>query len=617
MKDHRRKQPPPQPQPQHQHHGNMLVVGGFIWKGKPHAGGVWGRPPSWCTLTVVLCCALLSALTFSTFRLFGVSFHPVVIATWQQAPVLHAVSTFSDGEADNPSLLPRRPSSLAYPLHIHHAVSFPDQLLLFLNYPSRPTVITSPARTGVTGGISARLRCLYFPPSSPRPSLHLLPISVDLSDGIVRCPLPPHRFLVSLGDGDDSADGVGGSMLPVAPMLPRQWDFLAYDSLLDGDDNSTIVFVKGLNLRPERLSDASRYECVFGWDFTRPRYLITSNALTVAQEIVRCRTPLSVLRRHSAAADDLQPPAKFPVMVSVKARGRGARILPSVTRPTLLPSGGGKREAKHRMCICTMVRNQARFLTEWITYHAHIGVERWFIYDNNSEDSAEHIVRVMEDYNVTRHAWPWVKTQEAGFAHCALRARAACEWVGFMDVDEFLYLPSPELSLHDVLKNYSMGFPHVAELRTVCHTFGPSGHRAPPPDGVTMGYTCRMASPERHKSIIRPEALSPSLINVVHHFHLKDGFQYVNMDRGVMVINHYKYQAWEVFKEKFYRRVATYVADWQDEENVGSKDRAPGLGTKAVEPPDWHSRFCEVKDTGLRDRVLRILANQTTGQVPW
>lgn len=132
-----------------------------------------------------------------------------------------------------------------------------------------------------------------------------------------------------------------------------------------------------------------------------------------------------------------------------------------------------------------------------------------------------------------------------------------------------------------------------------------------------VGYTCRMNTPERHKSIVRPEALNPSLINVVHHFHLKDGMRYVNMDRGVMVINHYKYQVWEVFKEKFYRRVATYVADWQDKENVGSKDRAPGLGTKAVEPPDWPSRFCEVNDTGLRDWVLRTFSDPNTGLLPW
>jgi hypothetical protein len=116
---------------------------------------------------------------------------------------------------------------------------------------------------------------------------------------------------------------------------------------------------------------------------------------------------------------------------------------------------------------------------------------------------------------------------------------------------------------------------------------------------------------------VKPEALNSTLINVVHHFHLSEGFRYVNADRGVLAINHYKYQVWEVFKEKFYRRVATYVADWQNEQNVGSKDRAPGLGTRAVEPPDWSSRFCEVTDTGLRNLVLQKFMDPLTNHLPW
>ncbi|KAG6526342.1 hypothetical protein ZIOFF_016325 [Zingiber officinale] len=129
---------------------------------------------------------------------------------------------------------------------------------------------------------------------------------------------------------------------------------------------------------------------------------------------------------------------------------------------------------------------------------------------------------------------PVLRPQEAGFAHCALLARSHCVWIGCIDVNEFLHLPA-NLTLND------------------------------------------------HKSIVWPEALDPSLINLVLHFQLKVRMRYVNIDKELMVISHYKYQVWEVFEEKFHCRVATYVADWLNEENVGSKDQAPGLGTKIVE----------------------------------
>ncbi|XP_078433270.1 glycosyltransferase family 92 protein Os08g0121900-like [Wolffia australiana] len=596
MKDHRRKS---------LHKGDPDV--GFAPKGRSY-GGDRLRASSLCKLAVVFGCLVLSVLTFSAFRLFGVSVHPVLVTPWQQSRTLNSISAAASGNAaDLPAV--HLHHQIPSPIALRRAVSSPDLVLLFVT-------LNASSLNPIS---SSDLLCLYFPPSSSSPNLSLRPVSSDLNQGILRCPLQPPGHLVSVG--------ISAASSAPRPILPLQWDLLVYESLLDSADNSTIVFAKGLNLRPGRLSDPSRYDCVFGWDLSRPRFLITSAAITAAQEVIRCETPLSVLRRMANASPKLPP-----IMVSIRDRGgRGAHpILPSVaiaaatTAHSVLPSGSfagisklRQSEHRHQMCICTMLRNQARSLAEWIIYHGQIGVGQWFIYDNNSDDEIEDELSKLSEYNITRRVWPWVKSQEAGFAHCAVMARGSCDWVGFIDVDEFLFLPSPELTLDKILTNYTVKTPEIAELRTTCHTFGPSGQRTAPPEGVTTGYTCRTAAPERHKSIVRPAALSTSLVNVVHHFHLRSGLRYVNIDRSTMVVNHYKYQAWEVFKEKFYRRVATYVVDWQDEENAGSKDRAPGLGTRPVEPPDWPSRFCEVRDKGLRDRVLRIFADPSTRRLPW
>ncbi|GMY13185.1 glycosyltransferase family 92 protein RCOM_0530710-like isoform X2 [Fagus crenata] len=531
----------------------------------------------WCTIFVVFSCVLFTGFTFSTFSLlFGETFQPVLVVRWR-APARESIIS---GEA------PVTPS-----ISIRETVLLPDQAIIFLNYPPLARLFTK-----------EDLDCVYFSANSSQLRFNQPPVDVngeDRDNQIVRCPLQPRGFTVSL------ALKSNGENITAGPT--HRWDSLVYEAMIDRD-NTTIVFVKGLNLRPEKVGDTSRYECVYGWNFTRPRYLLKSDVVSIAQEIVRCKTPLSVLSSPRRMGNS--------VKVSVRVKGRG--IFGSIARAGLrsVPTDPPTRK-EHEMCVCTMFRNQARFLKEWVIYHAKIGVQRFFIYDNNSDDNIDNVLEWLSNgnYNISYHVWPWIKTQEAGFAHCAIRARDSCEWVGFIDVDEFFYLPS-NLVLHDVLQNQSR-YGYVGEIRASCHSFGPSGLKRVPRQGVTMGYTCRMAVAERHKSIVRPEALNSTLINVVHHFHLRDGFEYVNVDKGVMVINHYKYQVWEVFKEKFYRRVATYVADWQNDQNVGSKDRAPGLGTRPVEPPHWSSRFCEVRDTGLRDQVLRILANPKTQILPW
>ncbi|KAA8548185.1 hypothetical protein F0562_004554 [Nyssa sinensis] len=550
----------------------LNIVGSSTMRDRRKRGLVlpWNR-----ILGCILFLVFFSGFTFSTLRLFfRETFRPRLVSSWPK-PVMRVIS------GDSPGF----PS-----ISIRETVEFQDQALIFLTYPPSTPLFTKDD-----------IHCVYVPRNSSEPQLMFSPVSIDgdyLGHQIVRCPLQPRGLTVSVALKSNGR-------LPSGPR--HRWDSLAYEAMIDRD-NTTIVFVKGLNLRSGRVYNTSRFECVYGWDFRRPKFLLRSDVISIAQEIVRCKTPLSILNGPQMLNNN-------PIKVSIRVIGKG--ILHSVARPDLQLKPNPPEQKQHQMCVCTMVRNQARFLREWVTYHARIGVEQWFIYDNNSDDYINNVIESLgnANFNISRHLWPWIKTQEAGFAHCAVRARDSCEWVGFIDVDEFLHLPLG-LSLPDVLRNQSRPS-KVAELRTSCYSFGPSGLKRAPVKGVMVGYTCRIGAPERHKSIVRPEALNSTLINLVHHFHLRDGFEFENMDRNVMVINHYKYQVWEVFKEKFYRRVATYVADWQEEENVGSKDRTPGLGTRAVEPPDWSSRFCEVRDTGLRDRVLEMFGDQETHMLPW
>ncbi|KAK9116994.1 hypothetical protein Sjap_015941 [Stephania japonica] len=477
-------------------------------------------------------------------------------------------------------------------------------------------------------------------------------ISVDFYDefrSIVRCPLPPMNFsaIVELRNRTKLGEGGGGEfgdgLVIVDNKRVHSWERMVYNALIDRE--FAVVFVKGLNRRPGRVSDPALFSCHFNWvDVGRNsnkynKYVSAATmAVTAAQEVVRCGLP-SRLRNRPSEAHGIRvavsySPRRQGVFGSRVRRRAVASVspLPSVAR---LLSLKGEEEwvDKFELCACTMVWNQAAFLREWIAYHAWLGVERWFIYDNNSNDETVGVIEELqrENYNVSRHVWPWIKTQEAGFSHCALRARSECKWMAFMDVDEFFYFKYPivrqrktvivkypdRLALRSLVLNYSSSPMTIGEIRTVCHSFGPSGLSSAPPRGVTVGYTCRLQRPERHKSIVRLDALHKNLLNLVHHFQLRPGFKYLNLPQSIAVINHYKYQVWEVFRAKFFRRVATYVADWQESQNEGSNDRVPGLGTEAIEPPNWARQFCEVQDTGLRDFISATLVDQGSGLLPW
>lgn len=494
---------------------------------------------------------------------------------------------------------------------IQDTVSFPDHTLLLVSV------------TTVSLIDDNMLQCVYKTNKSDPNSDEYIKLKNVLSMDeyndntlLVRCPLSPENFSTPI------AVQQHGVKYPIRPDTAEHktlnsWENLAYEAVLDG--KHVIIFVKGISHRQDKESDPTRFTCHFGLG----KYMLSSRAITVAQEVVRCVLPRSMFM-HPDKARGVRATVSYQMP---RAHGRGNRVVvPSVAKISVLePSTKIDNSYKHELCVCTMLWNQAHSLREWITYHSWLGVEKWFIYDNNSDDETKTVIENLdlEGYNVSRRVWPWIKTQEAGFSHCAIRAKTECNWVSFMDVDEFYYFPYNPISgfpnqgsLRTLVSNFTTSS-SIGEIRTSCHSFGPSGLTSRPKQGVTVGYTCRLKSPERHKSIIRPDALDTTLMNVVHHFHLRKGFTHMDLHQVIAVINHYKYQVWDVFRAKFHRRVATYVADWTESQNEGSRDRAPGLGTEAIEPAEWRLQFCEVWDTGLRDFVLANFGDDSSGVLPW
>ncbi|KAK7386926.1 hypothetical protein VNO78_27302 [Psophocarpus tetragonolobus] len=513
--------------------------------------------------------------------------------------------SFYSNSHSNPSTLPTSYSTTTtpMPLHVQDRVLFPDHVLLTLSSPKAL--------------LSSHTYCIYHNfitnsiQSNSILNIFVQPVlSKDRYDkmrSIVRCPLPEKNFnALDLSWHEEEIHGP--FRFSVKPTALHNWEELAYEVVLDG--NTVFVFVKGLNLRPHKVSNTSLFRCHFGPK--NGEFWFTTKAVAAAQEVVRCALPQSIRKYPDKARG-----------ISVTVSHRGVAI------PTVARIGGYEKtnrnnntnknndNNRYELCACTMVWNQAHAIREWVIYHTWLGIQRWFIYDNNSEDNIDDVVKELEDkgYNISRVIWPWIKSQEAGFSHCSLIAKEECKWVGFFDVDEFFYLKEMQKNaLRTLVSNFSNS---IAEIRTGCLNFGPSGLKTHPKQGVTVGYTCRLRTPERHKSIVRPDLLHESLLNVVHHFELKEGFRPHNMAQSVVVINHYKYQVWEIFKAKFIRRVATYVVDWKEDVNIGSRDRAPGLGTQAIEPPGWRLKFCEVWDTRLKDFVLSHFADSQTGLLPW
>jgi len=182
------------------------------------------------------------------------------------------------------------------------------------------------------------------------------------------------------------------------------------------------------------------------------------------------------------------------------------------------------------LSACLIYRNHAPYLREWIEFHRLVGVDRFFLYDNESTDEHEEILAPYVERGIVElQTWPSPprKNQYWGmrgaFDDCLARHQEDSRWIAFIDIDEFLFSPTGR-QLPDVLKGFEQ-FPGV-EVSSL--EFGPSGHETKPSGLVIESYLRRRAYTslqediEQVKSIVDPTRVDRTLNP--HGFYYKEGY---------------------------------------------------------------------------------------------
>ena len=178
------------------------------------------------------------------------------------------------------------------------------------------------------------------------------------------------------------------------------------------------------------------------------------------------------------------------------------------------------------LSLCLICKDENDYLPEWLDYHILMGVDRFYIYDNESrislrESLADYIAR---GWAVVMNI-PGKAAQLFAYDHCLQTFGSNTFWMGFIDTDEFLVTKSA-LNLKDFLKGYE----EFGGLAVSSLFFGSNHHQNRPSCGQIAGYTLRTRqSFQRNnliKSIVQP--LKAWMPNSPHDFIFKENAWCVN-----------------------------------------------------------------------------------------
>lgn len=119
--------------------------------------------------------------------------------------------------------------------------------------------------------------------------------------------------------------------------------------------------------------------------------------------------------------------------------------------------------AKHYTVSATAIfKNEARFLREWIEYHQLIGVEHFYLYNNNSSDNFQQILApyilmgIVELFNWSKTyetTQEWTDIQCSAYKDAVDRSKHKTKWLAILDIDEYI-VPVQHNKLSQVLKEF-------------------------------------------------------------------------------------------------------------------------------------------------------------------
>ena len=215
-----------------------------------------------------------------------------------------------------------------------------------------------------------------------------------------------------------------------------------------------------------------------------------------------------------------------------KATMRGLRafvpgLARSRSRRAQLPAPVVPHPDRGGVAIVAIVKDEERYIAEWVNYHMLIGARGLYVYDNGSSDGTYGIL--------TRGRWadritviPWrnfdtsIRMQNAAYNHAVANFGGRYRWMAFIDVDEFI-VPKHSNDLDTALG----AFEDIPAISLPWHMFGPSGHSTPPAGLVMENYLERAEFPPRpdvisllnYKTIADPARIK---LAKTHHVELID-----------------------------------------------------------------------------------------------
>lgn len=218
-------------------------------------------------------------------------------------------------------------------------------------------------------------------------------------------------------------------------------------------------------------------------------------------------------------------------------------------------------QPEYYLAVCAIAKNEGPYFKEWIEWHQNLGVEKFYIYDNESTDCTKEVLAPYVESGLVEYVdFPGYRKQLAAYDDCLEKHRWDTRWIAFIDLDE-LIVPIKDKTIPDFLKKLET----FAAVEVNWLIYGSGGAKTKSPGTMMERFKCHSLpahSLNRHvKSIVNPRRV----FNLIgcheaarisgdaadsHGNPIKAHFREREPLQDVIRINHYAVRSYEEFLEK-------------------------------------------------------------------
>lgn len=91
------------------------------------------------------------------------------------------------------------------------------------------------------------------------------------------------------------------------------------------------------------------------------------------------------------------------------------------------------------LALVCIIRNEARYIKEWVNFHRLVGVKHFYIYDNESTDNVSEVLeKFIKKGIVDLIPYPGNCVQLKAYNEAIDKYKYECKYMGFVDADEFV-----------------------------------------------------------------------------------------------------------------------------------------------------------------------------------